>query len=795
MKKLYPTSKIFSFTFLRFSSLTQILISSILYINFILIIVPVCSLKTEYSSKPENYNILSWEKAYEKAKNYLDSLPLENKISLLFGTENMYLTNENKIGCEGKIDPFMYNDTENNIIFNGMCLQNGPAGVRFAKGTSLSWQSPLNTACTFDKNLAYQIGKMQGNEFYIKGINAVLSPNLNIMRSPLAGRGWEGFGDDPYLIGVMGTQIIKGLQDSGVIAVAKNYVAGDQELFKKAAGVTLDVINLWENYIRPFIRAINFGDVGGIMVAFNAINGTYLHKNKLLINDYLKEKIEFKGFVVSNWWAIYDDDTDYINSGIDMNMPGGKKSGKNFVGRNESYWYDLMKHIKRKSVSENRINDAATRIIATMYKFNQMDNFNSVNLSRDTFDDEKIKLHRKAAADSNVLLRNKDNILPIDTKKIKKITILGSDAFERDCEEETDFNCYSGRDPIYRGHSPLGYGSSSTDFKYLITPFEGISNRAKKYNIKIAYYKNLTQNNEEDIENAIKESKDSDLILIFGNAVSGEEYIRSETSCGDRFSLHLMHNIDRFIEEISKINNNIVVIIHSSGPVHLPWIRKVKGIIYAGYPGMESGNAIADILFGDVNPSGHLPFVWGRLEDYCCRVVKTKCNMTNEYERHNRFDGSPNMAPFVYNEGLFIGQRYFERERNKPIFHFGFGLSYTEFEFKDLKVEMKKEGLYAKVNVFNVGNYDGSTVVFLFLTFPREVRKYPQRMFKGFEKVFVKKGENIECEIFVDSFALSYYSLVEDDFVRPRKGEYIVYVGSSAGINDLNLTATVNADF
>ena len=789
------SSNNFSYTKIKFISLIILLMSIIIYFKYIYIPVPILPLKIKYSPKPENYNILSWESAYEKAKNYINSLPLKYKIFLLYGTENMYYTNQNRLGCVGRINPFIYNDSKNNITFYGMCLQDGPTGVRFAKGTSLSWQSPLNTASTFDKKLAYQVGKMQGNEFYKKGINTVLSPNLNVMRSPLAGRNWEGFGDDPYLIGIMGTQIIKGLQDSGVIAVAKHYVTNDQETFRKCSNNLIGEVTLWENYIRPFIRAIKFGDVGSIMASYNAVNGVYLHKNKMLLNDYLKEKIGFKGFIVSDWWAIYNDSPDYINAGIDMNMPGGKNTSSKYSGRNKSYWSNLKDLIQNGKVSLERINDAVTRIIATMYKFNQMDDFNSVDLYRNTFDDEKIKLHRKAAADSNVLLKNEENILPIDTKKIKKITILGSDAFERDCKEEKDFNCYNDKDPIYRGHSPLGYGSASTDFKYLITPYEGILNRAKEYNIKITYHKELTVNNEEDIENSIKQSRDSDLILIFGNAVSGEEYIRSEASCGDRFTLNLMHNIDRLIEEISNINNNIVVIIHSPGPVNLPWKSKVKGIIYAGFPGMESGNAIADILFGDVNPSGHLPFVWGRLEDYCCKIVKTKCNFTNQYEKKNRYNGSPDMATFNYKEGLFIGQRYFDYERNKPIFNFGYGLSYTKFEFKDLKVEMKENGLYAKVNVFNIGNYDGSAVVLLFLTFPREVRKYPQRMFKGFEKVFVHKGKNTECEIFVDSFALSYYSLEKNDFIRPRKGEYIVYVGSSAGINDLNLTTTISADF
>ena len=770
-----------------------ILLISILYYHSIKITIPLPPKKSYYSSLIKNYTILSWESSYEKAKKFLEPLPLKYKISLLYGTDNMLESSQKNIGCVGKLDPFFHK--ESNTIFNGMCLNDGPTGVRFSNGTSISWNSPLNTACTFDKKLVYKIGKIQGMEFYEKGINTILSPNLNIMRSPLSGRVWEGFGDDPYLISIMGTLFVKGIQDSGVIANAKHYVGNDQETYRRCSNSIIDERNLWENYLRPFIHVIKYGDVGSVMTSYNAVNGIYLSKNRKLVLEYLKEKIGFKGFVVTDWWAIYDSNPDYINSGVDMNMPGGKAYGKKYTGRDRSYWSYLENYVRNEKVKEKRIDDAALRIIATMYKFNQMDNFNSVNFSRNTNNDENIKFQRKVAADSNVLLKNEDNILPINDKIVKKIAILGSDAFERDCPNERDFNCYTPKNPHYKGHSPIGYGSGTTTFKYLITPYEGILKRAKKSNIKVVSHNKLTEKGEEDIKTSIQISKDSDIILIFAHSISGEEYIRSEGSCGDRFSLTLLHNIDSLIIELSKINKNIIVIINSPGPVNLPWKDKVKGIIFSGYPGSESGNGIADILFGDVNPSGHLPFVWSKREDYCCDIIKTKCNETEKFRKKYRYNGSPNMEEYKYSEGLFIGQRWFDLKRIKPIFNFGYGLSYTKFTFKNLNAEMKESGLFVNVTVINEGNVDGSSVVLIFLTFPNYVSNFPIRVFKGFEKVFVKKGESVICHIFVDDFSLSYYSVEVNDFVRPKKGEFVVFAGSSAGIEDLKLSVKVKADF
>ena len=262
----------------------------------------------------KSLNFLTWEEAHKKAKDKLKDFISEEKFNLLFGTENMQRKTEDR-GCVGSIDPI-----ENK--FGGICLQDGPAGVRFSNSTQ-SWQASINTASTFNKSLMYEVGKAQGKEFREKGINVALGPAMNIQRNPQGGRIWECYGDDPFLSGVVATQIIKGIQSNGVIACAKHYVGNDQETNRKNSSSNIKEQALWEIYMEPFYRSVKDAEVGAIMAAYNMVNGTFCINNDKIINNYLKTKLGFKGYVMSDWWAITSNDTDIFNNGIDMNMPGG----------------------------------------------------------------------------------------------------------------------------------------------------------------------------------------------------------------------------------------------------------------------------------------------------------------------------------------------------------------------------------------------------------------------------------------------------------------------------------------
>ena len=232
-------------------------------------------------------------------------------------------------GCVANIDPIEGK-------YGGICLQDGPAGVRFSTSTQ-SWQAAINTASTFNKTLMYEVGKAQGKEFREKGVHVALTPAMNIQRSPQGGRLWESFGDDPFLSGVAATQIIKGVQSNGVIACAKHYIGNDQETEREESSSNIKEQAFYEIYFEPFYRSVKDAEVGSIMAAYSALNGTFCVKNKRIVQEILKDKFGYKGLVMSDWWTIKSNDTDNFNSGVDMNMPGGYYWDSE-PGRDKSFW-------------------------------------------------------------------------------------------------------------------------------------------------------------------------------------------------------------------------------------------------------------------------------------------------------------------------------------------------------------------------------------------------------------------------------------------------------------------------
>ena len=741
----------------------------------------------EEESKKE-LKFISWEEAHQKAEEKMKLFSIDEKLSILFGIQNMQKKPEDK-GCVGAIEPIKEK-------FGGICLQDGPAGVRFSTSTQ-SWQAAINTVSTFNKSLMYEVGKAQGKEFREKGVNVALTPAMNIQRNPQGGRIWESFGDDPFLAGVAATQIIKGIQSNGVIACAKHYVGNDQETNRKNSSSNIKEQALWEIYLEPFIRSVQDAEVGAIMAAYNAINYTYVINNTRIVQNYLKEKIGYRGYVMSDWWAITSDDPNIFTSGIDMNMPGGKYEGDKSIGRNESFWSKFKDHLGNE-IPYERLDDAVERILAPMFKldqFNEDIKFPEIDLMKNTITEETKKLNFEAAMQSNILLKNENNILPLKNMGNKTIAIIGNDADESPCIRDSDCSCKSKTNNIYKGHIALGYGSGTTYFNYSISPLSAISARAQKEGINIKTSVDITKEKEiisnhtidvgkENIYKAKEIAKDADICIVFLSADSGEQYISLEQSVGDRYDLNAWHSGNELVEAVLEVNDNVIVIINAPGPINLPWLDKIKALIFSGFGGAESGNGITSILFGDYNPSGHLPYVWAELDNYPSKI-----------------DIFSNPTYYDYNEGVFVGQRYFDKNNLNYTFPFGFGLSYTEFEFvnNSLNATMTKEGLNITFEVKNIGNMEGETVPMVFLKFPENIQTeegYPDKLFKGFDKKFIKPNESVSFEIFVDDHALSYYNIFEDEgkFVRPTEGNYIVYVGFDAKNYNL-LKIEIDANF
>ena len=484
----------------------------------------------EEEEEEKKLKFLTWAEAHEKAKAKVKEFTVEEKLNLIFGTQKKQKKTEDG-GCVGAIDPVEGK-------FGGICLQDGPAGVRFSTSTQ-SWQAGINTAATFNKTLMYEVGKAQGKEFREKGVNVALTPAMNIQRSPQGGRLWECFGDDPFLSGEAATQVIKGVQSNGVIACAKHYIGNDQETDRQFTSSNIKEQAYYEIYFEPFYRSINDAEVGSIMSAYSSLNGTFCVRNKRILQNILKDKYGYKGFVMSDWWAIKDDSPDNFNSGCDMNMPGGKYEGADWYGRDQSFWTNFGS-LLGKEITYERLDDAVERILAPMYKLDQFSSdvkYPEIDLMKNTITDETKRINREAATQSTVLLKNDDNILPIKNMAGKTIAIIGNDALDSPCIRDSDCSCKSKDNEIYRGHIALGYGSGTTYFKYLINPLDAITERAEKEGIKIISSGEITEEvvevdgknitvGKEDIQKARDAAKLADLCIVFINADSGEQYIR-----------------------------------------------------------------------------------------------------------------------------------------------------------------------------------------------------------------------------------------------------------------------------
>ncbi|ORY98029.1 beta-glucosidase [Syncephalastrum racemosum] len=703
------------------------------------------------SAAPHPSGPIAWDSAYEKAEAIVSKMSLEQKVGLATGK------GWEKTLCVG--NTFEATDPD----FPSLCLQDSPIGIRFGDNVTAG-VSAITAAATFDKDLLYRRGAYMGVEARGKGVNTLLGPCVDPMRAPKAGRAWEAFGEDPYLNGVGAAETVAGIQDQGVIATAKHFYGNNQELNRKNSSSDISVRAVHEIWTWPYARAVDAG-VGSIMCSYNQLNGTWACEDEYALTTLLKGEYGFKGFVQSDWGAQMSG-AKSANAGLDMTMPGDIVMGDGL-----SWWgANLTKMVKDGEVKEERVTDMATRIAAAYYKMRQdegypeiaVNSFNRTEAPYVNVQGDHAKIVRELGAAGLVLLSNKDNTLPL-SKKIKSIAIVGSDAGPNP-DGLNPANCADhGCD---NGTLAMGWGSGTVDYPYLVTPKDGIAKRAgKKVDIKYTF-------EDWDLEKAAETAKDADVAFVFSNADAGEEYISVDGNVGDRNNLTLWHNGDNLIKAVADANENTVVVIHAVGPVLMPWIDhpNIKAVVWPGLPGQESGNSLADVLFGDVNPSGRLPYT----------IAKDESDYNTDHD--------PNFN-VVYSENLNVGYKHFDAENIEPLFAFGHGLSYSTFKYDDIKVSTsKKEDNMAKVSakITNTGKVDGHEVAQVYVGFPEGAGE-PPRLLRGFERVFLKKGKSTSVSFSLSKMDLSIFDEDKNDWVVPD-GEYTVYVGASS--RDLRLNAT-----
>lgn len=701
--------------------------------------------------------------------------------------------------------------------FQGLCLQDGPLAIRAVDYASV-FPAGVSAASTWDKDIIYERGFAMGQEFKGKGAHVALSPVAGPLgRSAYSGRNWEGFSPDPYLTGVAMEQTIKGHQDAGVQATAKHFIGNEQEtqrnpstdeetgaLEQAAVSSNMDDRTMHELYLWPFANAVH-AQAAAVMCSYNRLNGSYGCQNSKTLNGILKDELGFQGYVMSDWYATHTG-LSSIESGLDMNMPGRNPTS---VGEESFFGGNVTAAVNNGTLAISRVDDMIARIMTPYYFLGQDANFPSVdpssadlntfspksqwtreyNLtgerSRDVRADHSA-LIRKLGAAATIMLKNTDNALPL--KAPKSIAVFGNDAGD-------DTEGYYNQVDFEFGTLSVGGGSGTGRLTYLISPLAAIKDRAAQDGAIVQQWLNNTLLTTENVTDLwIPTPPEACLVFLKTWAEEGS----------DRQHLESDWDGNEVVEAVAKSCNNTIVVTHSSGINTLPFSDhpNVTAILAAHYPGQESGNSIVDVLYGDVNPSGKLPYTIAKSGDDYNAPPTTAVNTTGVYDWQSWFD-----------EKLEIDYRYFDAHDIPVRYEFGFGLSYTTFEMGALGGEWLAEGITsapesqpimpggnpalwetiynATVSVTNTGAVDGAAVPQLYVTYPDSTPAgTPPKQLRGFEKVVLKAGETKEVSFELMRRDLSYWDVVSQQWLIPT-GQFSLNAGFSS--RDIKQTAPITA--
>ncbi|KAF8751682.1 Glycosyl hydrolase family 3 C-terminal domain [Rhizoctonia solani] len=667
------------------------------------------------------------------------------------------------------------------VHWPGLCLQDSPLGIRFADRVT-AFPAGINAGATWDRDMIRRRGEAMAREFKGKGVHVALGPMMNlgrVLRVDETGK-------------ASSYETIIGIQNEGVQACAKHYINNEQEHYRTTSSSNVDDRTQHELYAHPFLRSVMAG-VASVMCSYSeSLQRLYfLHGEMVSLGAYLYNHAEsvlpspsatIAGFALEG----------HLNPSIrvhrhcvssvtvpvlvlifsigKMTMPGDIT-----FHSNDSYFgANLTAAVKNGEVTEDRVTDMAERIVAAWYLVGQDKGYPDVNF--DSFrpqdpinkhvdvQEDHYKLVREMGAASTVLLKNVNDTLPL--KKPITIALIGSDAGPA----QRGPNGYADRGGL-DGTLAMGWGSGTAEFPYLISPLEALQQRAKQDHTTIGWWLN-----DWDTVGAANAAANKDVALVFVASDSGEQYIAVDGNEGDRNNLTAWHNGDELVKAVAAANKNTVVVVHSVGPIIVePWVDhpNVTAILWAGLPGQESGNSLVDIVYGDVNPSAKLPYTIAKKpEDYSAQVVYN----------------DPSEQPQIpYTEGLLIDYRWFDAKNIEPRYEFGFGLSYTTFEYSNLKVARAEDALSKELiwwdggvsgnktgasietwlhdalfkvsfTVKNTGKVAGSEVAQLYINPPAGANE-PPSVLRGFDKIKLAPGESKTVELVLSRYDLSIWDV------------------------------------
>lgn len=647
-------------------------------------------------------------------------------------------------------------------------MSDGPHGVRgeinwdnwgYANWTNDSITAfPALTclASTFNPKLAKDYGISIGEEARYRKKDVLLGPGVNMYRTPLNGRNFEYMGEDPYLASKMVVPYIQGVQENGVAACVKHYALNNQELWRGHINVEVSDRALHEIYLPAFKAAVEEGKVWSIMGSYNQFRGQFCCHNDILLNKILKKDWAFDGVVITDWGGAHDTKQAALN-GLDIEMGTGTDglttSTKNAY---DSYYLanPFLKMLKSGEIKEEVLNDKVRRILRLMFRTNMNQNRPLGRINNQ----EHIDVARKIAGEGIVLLKNEASFFPIDASKKITIAVIGENATKS---------------------MTVGGGSSELKALNEVTPLDGLKNRYKNATIihamgyasgPSAYGRVIpsTLDANKLKKEAIEAASKADVVLFFGGL--NKNHLQ-DCEGVDRTEYKLPFGQDELLNELLKVNSNIGVVLVSGNAVEIPWISNVKAIMQTWYLGSVAGDAIADVISGDVNPSGKLPFSFPK---------KLSDNAAHSFGELSYPGDNVNQ---YYKEDILVGYRWHDTKKIKPLFAFGEGLSYTTFELSkldsDKKVYSKDEAITITGTVSNKGNLDGAEVVQAYIGKLNSKVSRAEKELKGFQKVEVKKGENGTFKISIDTNSLSYYDETISNW-NLEKGDYMIYVGNSS---------------
>ena len=665
----------------------------------------------------------------------------------------------------------------------------GPHGIRpevlwdewdqagWTNDSCTAFPALVNLAATWDKEMSLLYGRSIGEEARYRKKDILLGPGINICRTPLNGRNFEYMGEDPYLAGQMVVPYVKGVQENGVAACVKHYAVNNQEFQRTQSNSVVDDRTLYEIYLPAFKAAVQEGNAWSIMGSYNLYNGQFNCHNKKLLVDILKGEWGFDGVVVSDWGGCRDSEEAVLN-GLDIEM-GTWTNGLTGAASNSYRNYHMadpyLKGLREGKYTTKELDDKVRRILRLIFRTSMRP---EPNYGRFVCP-EHYQAAREISAAGVVLLKNEDNALPLQVPEGGKILMVGENVVKK---------------------MVVGGGSSNLKTAYEVNPLEGIQNAygdkaevvwargyvgdtSTSYNA-VDTGQDLTDNRspKELIAEAVKEAKDADYVIFIGGLNKSAHQDNEST---DRLQITLPYDQEDVILALAEVAKKLVVVNISGSAVAMPWADKADAIVQGWYGGTETGNALADVLTGKVNPSGRLPFsVPFKYED---GPIKTEAQYPGIKAEGDEFWQTH------YSEGVYVGYRWYA-SKNIPVqFPFGHGLSYTTFEYSNAKAakpSMTADGtLKVSVDVANTGKYDGAEVVQLYIADTEASIDRPAKELKGFEKIWLKAGEKKTVTFEIDAEDLSYFDAAKHEWVA-EPGEFKALLGSSS--EDVRSTVAFN---